>query len=70
MLPRPFQQNLFLVHTPLFPEFFDNQFSVVLPVCDLVTGEASSLEFGPEMCFAFDTMSKKIVLLHEVDSNA
>lgn len=64
MLPHALQQNLFLAHTPLILESFDNQFSVVLPVCDLVTGEAFLLEFGPGMCFVF-ARSKKFVLLHE-----
>ena len=55
MPPGSFQQYLFVAHTPLALKSLDNQFGIVLTACDLMIGEATSLVFGPEMYFVFDT---------------
>jgi len=60
-----FQLYLFTAHAPLVLKSLDRQFGILLTTCDLVIGEAASLEFSPEMYFVFNTRSKKIVLLHE-----
>lgn len=42
-------------HASLVFKSLDNQFGIVLTACDLAIGEATLLEFGPEMYFVFDT---------------